>query len=349
MDKKGKPVHILVTRLSAMGDVAMTIPVLNAVMDTYPEVRLTVLTKKHFAPIFSQLDRVSVYHAEVKTRHKGLIGLWRLYKELSKFKFDAVVDLHKVLRSRILKKYFALDGVPFVQIDKGRKEKKALTQKSNKSFHQLKTTHQRYADVFSELGYPINLEDAKPLARLQLSENVLKTVTQDAKKWVGIAPFAAHEGKMYPLKLIREVVKALIDTDKYKILLFGGGAREVEQLDTIAVSNSNIQNVAGKLSLNEELELISNLDVMLSMDSGNAHLAANYGIPVVTLWGVTHPFTGFAPFAQPKENALLSDRNKFPLVPTSVYGNKLPKGYESVMESIPSQKVVDRLISILEI
>ncbi|MEX0362744.1 MAG: glycosyltransferase family 9 protein, partial [Allomuricauda sp.] len=102
MDKKGKPVHILVIRLSAMGDVAMTIPVLSAVLDAHPEVRFTVLTKKHFAPIFSQLDRVSVYHAEVKTKHKGLIGLWRLYKELSKFKFDAVADLHNVLRSRIL-------------------------------------------------------------------------------------------------------------------------------------------------------------------------------------------------------------------------------------------------------
>ncbi|SHG59181.1 glycosyltransferase family 9 protein [Flagellimonas flava] len=348
MDKKGKPVHILVIRLSAMGDVAMTIPVLDAVLEAYPEVRFTVLTKKHFAPIFSQLDRVSVHPAEVKIKHKGLIGLWRLYKELSKLKFDAVADLHNVLRSRILKKYFALDGVPFVQIDKGRKEKKALTRPSNKTFHQLRTTHQRYAYVFSELGCPISLEDSKSLVRLQLSKNVVKAVTQDAKKWVGIAPFAAHEGKMYPLKRMREVIETLNNTNKYKILLFGGGASEAAELSAIEASYNNVQNVAGKLNLTEELELISNLDVMLSMDSGNGHLAANYGIPVVTLWGVTHPFAGFAPFGQPKENVLVSDRNRFPLVPTSVYGNKLPKGYESVMESIPSQQVVDRLINILE-
>ena len=52
MDKKGKPVHILVIRLSAMGDVAMTIPVLSAVLDAHPEVRFTVLTKKTFCSYF---------------------------------------------------------------------------------------------------------------------------------------------------------------------------------------------------------------------------------------------------------------------------------------------------------
>jgi len=247
--KKDKPVHILVIRLSAMGDVAMTVPILNTVLEQYPEVKLTILTKKHLAPIFFQLDRVSVFSAEVKTRHKGLMGLWRLYKELSKLNLDAVADLHNVLRSRILRKYFALEGVPFVQIDKGRKEKKSLTRRVNKTFHQLKTTHERYAAVFSELGYPISIEDSKPLSRLQLSKNVLKAVTQDTRKWVGIAPFAAYEGKMYPLKLMAEVITALDNTDKYKILLFGGGPKEVERLKAIEASYRNVQNVAGKLNL----------------------------------------------------------------------------------------------------
>src|SRR5690606_30844309 len=135
---------------------------------------------------------------------------------------------------------------------------------------------------------------------------------------------------------------------KYKILLFGGGAKEVRVLEHLSESYKNALCMAGKLDLSEELELISNLDAMLSMDSGNAHLAANYGIPVVTLWGVTHPFAGFYPFAQPMENALLPNRGKYPLIPTSVYGNKMPKGYGSVMETIPPQQVVDKLSTILE-
>ncbi len=348
MDKRGKHTHILLIRLSAMGDVAMTVPIIQAVTEKYPKVQITVLTKKLFMPIFDGMERVQTIEADVKKRHKGLIGLWRLYQELKPLNFDAVADVHNVLRSRVLKKYFALERIPFEQIDKGRKEKKALTRSKNKVFQQLKSTHQRYADVFSQLGFPIELSNTKPLPRIRLSEKVLGLVQQDTKKWVGIAPFAAHEGKMYPLEYTEEVIKELDNTDKYKILLFGGGPKEVEELSRLANIYENTLCMAGKLNLSEELQLISNLDVMLSMDSGNAHLAANYGIPVVTLWGVTHPYAGFYPFHQPLENALLADRKQFPLIPTSVYGNKVPKGYENAMKTINTKQVVDKLLSILE-
>lgn len=348
MVKKGKHSHILVIRLSAMGDVAMTVPVLRSLNERYPHLRLTILTKRSFAPIFHGLENVEVKEADVKNRHKGLMGLWRLYKELKPLQFDAVADLHNVLRSRVLKKYFSLEGVPFAQIDKGRKDKKALTRPKNKVFDQLRTTHQRYADVFAELGFPIDLTTAKPLERIQLSQNVLGLVQQDAKKWVGIAPFAAHEGKMYPLESTEEIVQALNNTDKYKVLLFGGGAKEVEVLEKFSERYKNVECMAGKLNLSEELQLISNLDVMLSMDSGNAHMAANYGIPVVTLWGVTHPYAGFYPFGQPMENALMADRQTYPLIPTSVYGNKVPQGYENAMKTIKPKDVFERLTVILD-
>ncbi|MCA0958622.1 glycosyltransferase family 9 protein [Muricauda ruestringensis] len=348
MDKKGEHTHILVIRLSAMGDVAMTVPVLRTFTEKYPQMRITVLTKKSFAPIFNGMGNVEVVAAEVKKQHKGLIGLWRLFKELKPLKVDAVADLHNVLRSRVLKKYFTLERVPVVQLDKGRRDKKALTRPKNKVFEQLKTTHQRYADVFAGLGFPIDLTKAKPLERIQLSEKVLGLVQQDTKKWIGIAPFAAHDGKMYPLDSTEEVIKQLNNTNKYKILLFGGGAKEVDVLEKVAGTHENALCMAGKLDLSEELQLISNLDAMLSMDSGNAHLAANYGIPVVTLWGVTHPYAGFYPFGQSMDNALLADRKKYPLIPTSVYGNKVPEGYENVMSTIKPQEVLDKLVEILD-
>jgi len=348
VDKKGEHTHILVIRLSAMGDVAMTVPVLRTFTEKYPQMRITVLTKKSFAPIFNGMGNVEVVAAEVKKQHKGLIGLWRLFKELKPLKVDAVADLHNVLRSRVLKKYFTLERVPVVQLDKGRRDKKALTRPKNKVFEQLKTTHQRYADVFAGLGFPIDLTKAKPLERIQLSEKVLGLVQQDTKKWIGIAPFAAHDGKMYPLDSTEEVIKQLNNTNKYKILLFGGGAKEVDVLEKVAGTHENALCMAGKLDLSEELQLISNLDAMLSMDSGNAHLAANYGIPVVTLWGVTHPYAGFYPFGQSMDNALLADRKKYPLIPTSVYGNKVPEGYENVMSTIKPQEVLDKLVEILD-
>jgi ADP-heptose:LPS heptosyltransferase len=110
---------------------------------------------------------------------------------------------------------------------------------------------------------------------------------------------------------------------------------------------SNVKNLAGKLSLNEELDVISNLDVMLAMDSGNAHISAMLGVPVVTVWGVTHPFSGFIPFNQPQENCLLSDRLKYPLIPTSVYGNKYPDSYINASESIAVKNVINKIESLL--
>lgn len=103
--------------------------------------------------------------------------------------------------------------------------------------------------------------------------------------------------------------------------------------------------MAGKLNFHEELQLISNLDIMLSMDSGNAHIAAMLGVKVITLWGATHPFAGFKPFNQLLENCLVSDRVKYPLLPTSVYGNKIVPGYEDAMRTILPDEVVKKINS----
>src|SRR5690606_7834232 len=133
----------------------------------------------------------------------------------------------------------------------------------------------------------------------------------------------------------------------YKIILFGGGKKETAILNTLENEFENIINTSGKFTLDDELDVISNLDVMLSMDSGNAHLAAMFGIKVVTIWGVTHPFAGFAPFNQPEDYALIADRNKFPKIPTSIYGNTYPKGYEHAAGSILPKIIIDKIKTII--
>lgn len=339
--------HLLVIRLSAMGDVAMTVPILSAFAHKHPDIKITVLTRTFFKPLFSQTSNVSVYEADVKGKHRGVFGLWKLYQELKALHIDAVADLHNVLRSNILKRYFSLEGIPFVQINKGRAEKKALTREKNKLFKQLRTTHQRYADVFSQLGFKLDVRKKDLLNKQKLDDTTLTLLGTDTIKLIGIAPFAAFQGKMYPLELMKEVVNHLNNTNKYKILFFGGGKKEQEQLDAWQNQFSNSINTAGKLSFASELSLISNLDLMLAMDSGNAHLATLYAIPTVTLWGVTHPYAGFYPYGQPIENAVLSDRKDYPAIPTSIYGNKIPKGYENVMETIHPKTVYTKIEELL--
>lgn len=336
------PKHILVIRLSAMGDVAITVPILRQFTKQYPSVKLTILTKGFFAPFFRDIENVTVYAADVKGKHKGIFGLYKLSKELRQLKIDAIADLHNVLRSNVIKLF--LFNIKCIQINKGRAKKKALI--NGKLFKQLKTTHQRYADVFSALGFPLDSSNLNFPKKVTLSEELKKTIGNKTKPWIGIAPFAAFKSKTYSLLLMQEVIKSLSTTNT--ILLFGGGDKEVKALNAIANSNINTVNLAGKLSLDEELDIISNLDVMISMDSGNAHIAAMLGIEVITIWGVTHPYAGFYPFNQSPENALLVNRNKYPLIPTSIYGNIFPKGYEDAINSILPEEVVAKANSILQ-
>ncbi|MDT0685494.1 glycosyltransferase family 9 protein [Autumnicola psychrophila] len=343
-----KKVHILVIRLSAMGDVAMTAPVIRTLINTYPQLKITVLTRGFFAPMFKDIPNVSVYEADVNGVHSGVIGLGRLAKELRDEEIDMVADLHDVLRSNVLNSVFYLFGIPVKQIDKGRSEKKALTRPEDKVFKQLKSTHQRYADVFEELGYPISLKDHDFNKKFALSEEITAITGAHDKKWLGIAPFAQHSSKSYASDLMQKVLNELQKDENVKIFLFGGGAEELPKLKEWELRFSGVHCIAGNFSFEEELALIANLDAMLSMDSGNGHLAAMYNVPVITIWGLTHPYAGFVPFNQPLEHSILPDLNKYPLIPTSIYGKTVPEGYEDVMRSIPPETVVEKVLKILK-
>src|SRR5680860_1811779 len=191
--KAERAAHILVIRLSALGDVAMMVPVLRVVTATYPNLKITVLTRTFFAPLLKGIQNVKVFEADIKGLHSGIFGLYRLAKDLQNLGINAVADLHNVLRSKVLKLIFYFYEIPVKQIDKGRAEKKLLTSEKDKVFEQLKSTHQRYADVFAELGYPIDLKNHKYPPKQLLSPNVREITGTKTLKWVGVAPFAQHD------------------------------------------------------------------------------------------------------------------------------------------------------------
>lgn len=332
-----QPKHILVVRFSAMGDVAMAVPVLKILIQQNPNLRITFVSKALFKPIFNSVPNLQFYAADLKGKHKGFFGLYRLFKELNTLNIDAVADLHNVLRSKVLSFFFLFKKKPVAQIDKGRAEKKALI--SGKIFRQLKTTHQRYGAVFKKLN--LKLDFSKSQFEQQEKKHSNK------KQTIGIAPFAAHQGKTYPYHLMEEVIAKLNKLD-IQIFLFGAAGNEQKRLEILANKYANVSCVAGKYTLEKELSIIANLGLMVAMDSGNAHLAAIYKTPTITLWGVTHPYAGFYPFGQPIGNAILADRTKFPKIPTSVYGNKVPADYHKVMETIPPLTVVKKVIQLIE-
>ena len=328
--------HIAVIRLSAMGDVAMTVPVIRAFVAQHPDVKITVISRPFFKPFFDTVPEVHFFPIDLEKKHKGILGLFRLFKELKERDVAELADLHNVLRSKMLTFFFKMCGLKTATVDKGRAGKKELTRAENKIFKPLPTMVQRHQEVFEKLGFPVDLRNPKfP----EFPQNPAK----QNDKWIGIAPFAQYESKVYPLDLMQKVIDLLAQNQQYKIFLFGGGKKEIALLDEMAEGKINVENLAGKVKLPQELEIISNLDVMLSMDSGNAHIAAMLGTKVITLWGATHPYAGFAAFNQPLENALTSNRGKYPLLPTSIYGNKTVAGYQDAMRTISPESVVEKI------
>ena len=338
-----KPIHIAVIRLSAMGDVAMTVPVLRALVLQYPEVQLTMVSRPFFKPFFDGIPNVNFFAVDLQKRHKGFTGLLRLYSDLRQLNIDSVADLHNVLRSKVVRNLFRLSGKKVAATDKGRAEKKALTRFENKIFAPVKPMSERHCDTFAQLGFPVDLTNPKFPEKASLSEEIITVSGIKSGKWIGIAPFAQYQSKVYPQDLMQKVIDGLSENKNQKIFLFGGGKKEIQLLNQLRNQHENVVVLAGKLKFKEELEVISNLDMMLSMDSGNAHIAAMLGVKVITLWGATHPYAGFKPFNQPDDFCLTSDRAQYPLLPTSVYGNKKVEGYEDAMRTILPETITTKI------
>ena len=337
---------LVVLRFSALGDVALTIPVLLAFSEAYPDVRIVLCTRPRFTPLFETLAHVDVISADLEGAHKGLLGLYRLHKHLHKARPVCIVDLHNVLRTKVLKIFNGFRSTPFYVLDKGRSEKRELIRSPQQVWRPLAHTTERYAEVFGAAGFPVQLQEHHILQKRPIQDALLRRMLS-GQILIGIAPFAAYAAKSYALEQMEEVIAWLNTKPNCKILVFGGGREEAQGVAPWEERYSNCLNLIGTYDFSEELNLISGLDLMISMDSGNGHLSAIFGVPTLTLWGVTHPYAGFAPYSQPSSNNLLADRSRYPEIPTSVYGNRCPDGYENAINTIPVSEIKDRINSVL--
>ena len=356
-----KTEHILVIRFSAMGDVAMTVPVVYSLAKQYPHVRITVLSRPFARPFFTDLaPNIGFMEADIKGEYKGIKGLNALYRRLLAKQFTAIADLHSVLRSDYLRMRFNLDNFKVAHIDKHRKGKRKLIAANNKQFVQQPTSFQNYADVFARLGYPVDLDftsiygegkgdlTSLPKQIFTDQEGIIHKPGENAAPWIGIAPFAAHKGKIYPMEKMETVIQQLIHSyPQARLYLFGGGKDETPIMNEWAGKYPQVINASAQLSgLSQELNLMSHLDVMLSMDSGNMHLASLVHTPVVSVWGATHPYAGFMGWNQ---NILHTVQIDLPCRPCSIYGNKpCMRGDYACLNNIEPEMIVERIKKLLK-
>ena len=301
-----------------------------------------------FEPLFNQNPNFKFKPADLKGKHKGFIGLRKLYKELKPEKFDAVLDLHDVLRTKVLRSYFKLSRTPVFTIDKGRKEKQQLIE-GKIPFQELKHTQERYLDVFAKAGFKTTLK-SDAFLRTETNKVVKDVITsfnlKENQKLIGIAPFAAHESKELGLTKTKALITELTEKENQFVVLFGGGKVEQEKLEQLATEFEQCESIVGKLKFNEELMLIKQLDTMVAMDSGNMHLASLVNTKVVSIWGPTHPFLGFSPYNN-QEYMVQISREKLPCRPSTVYG-KLKSESEKecarkAMEGITIEMIMEKI------
>ena len=284
----------------------MTVPVFREFLKQNPEVEIVMVSRNNFESLFADIPNV-IFHGIDLDDYKGFLGIRRLGKELlTLYQPDYVADLHDVIRSKILDKIYIRKGLKVFKINKGKEEKEYLTDVWNLNKIQLKKTVERYADVFRDMGF-----------KVELSHQLRPKSSQ--KSGIGFAPFAHHKGKMLPLEKSFELVKIL--AEKNTVYFFGGGKKETETLERWEKQIPNTKSLAGKLNLSEELNRISQLEVMISMDSANMHLASIVGTRCVSIWGSTHTYR-----------------------PCSVFGDKeCFRGDWACLEELNVQKIIEKI------
>ena len=350
--------HILVIRFSALGDVAMVVPVVHAVACRYPDVRITVLSREFAHTFFDDLaPNVNFMSADLKNEYRGIKGLNSLYRRLVAKQFTHVADLHSVLRSEYLRLRFNLGRFNVAHIDKHRSMRRQLVaREGHKVLQQLPTPFENYAEVFARLGFPVEEFSFKSIFADSTADgrgnlNLLPKAIGPKRSWehwIGIAPFAAHAGKVYPTEKMEQAIALLLERHpRSHVFLFGRGkgeeavfSRWTARFPQCLYAGAHTEN------MHQELILMSHLDVMVSMDSANQHLASLTATPVVSIWGATHPLAGFAGWHQKAENIVQAD---LPCRPCSIYGQKpCLRGDYACMTTISPETVVQAVERLLK-
>lgn len=340
-----KKARVLVIRFSAMGDVAMVGSVLRELTAQHKQIEFVMVSRPQFADFFDDIPNLTFHPIHPDEQHKGAKGLWRLFNELKKYDIDYVADLHNNIRSRILTLFFKTAGYHLAILDKARHRKKELTRKRHKVFRPLRPTVERYADVFRSLGLSFKLSHKLQAQERPAPDTYQTLLTPDTIK-IGIAPFAQHPYKVWKFDHWSKVFNAF-PPSHYTFFVFGGGKQEQAVATNWEQEHPHVHNTIGQLGVKGELDLMSHLDLIVSMDSSGMHMASLVGKRCLSVWGATHPYAGFLGYGQSMNDCIQVEHvNR----PSSIYGNKscLCNGVEAI-DLVTPEMVVNKIRDTLSV
>ncbi len=281
--------NILIIRLSSIGDVILTTPVLRAVRNKFPNSRIDFLTSLATSSLLDNSPYVNNLWKYDKAKPEQNKILKNLMLESIDFeKYDIVIDLQNNLRTLfflrgMFKKKFSLN--------KNRLYKLSLIhfkKQISKSHHIV----ERYFDTLDELEVSPDELGCELFINNQI--NILPSKNESIR--IGIAPGAKHYTKRWHTKHFAKLAD-LISKEFVAEFYLLGSSEEKSICDEIALqSNCKFNNFAGQLSLLETAKLIDELDIVISNDSAIMHIASAKQVPILAIYCSTVPELGFTPY-----------------------------------------------------
>jgi heptosyltransferase-2 len=326
--KQMNPSRLLVIRLSSLGDVVLTTPVLEALKSVWPKAHLTFLTKGAFAPVFKshpQVDEIAVFEEK---------GLWGWAGEIRRRKFDVVIDLHGTFRSRL---WAFVSGAPRrVRYDKRVGARRWLVWTKHVSSRLAGGVVDRYLETLLALGVP-------PAGRLpklyvgsdeRLSDPLERRL--GAGPFIAVAPGALHATKRWLPERFAETAERL--SEGRPVVLLGSAADGSAAEQVFQSLKSPAQNVVNQTTLREMMWVLQRSVLLLTNDSGAMHVAAALGVPTVAIFGPTVKPFGFFPVGA---WASVIEARELDCRPCSLHGSATcPRGHFRCMKDVTVDQVV---------
>lgn len=332
---------ILIIRLSSLGDIVLTTPVIRALKDKFPQAEIYFLTKSKYASLLKSNPHLS---GIMELEGQGLDGFLSTLHRIRDLNFDLVIDLHANLRSFLLRNCSKAEMK--IKYDKRRWQRLLMVH-----FKKIKVPSQHTVDSYLGCLKRLDIHTSDRIPELYLDEESREFAKQslvDVSQndiLIGIVPGAKWESKKWGEENFAKAIEIINSRTKARFVLIGSREDEglMKKLKSL-VGHVNFIDAVG-LSFPKLSAAINGCQVVLTNDSGPMHIAVALKVPVVAIFGPTHPKLGFSPLGE-RDIILCADVE---CSPCSLHGKR--KCYQKsriCMEKIVPEMVVDEVLEILK-
>ncbi len=279
-----KNLSLCIIRLSAIGDVCHTLAVVQAIQRQYPDAEITWIIGKTEAMLMQDLPNIRLIPFDKKSGWKGIFTIW---KQLAHKRFDFLLNMQTAFRASILSLGIKADKKMGFNKDRAREMQWIFT---NQKVEQ--TTSPHVLDGQMMFAKAIGVTDLTPKWQLPIPEETIEKAKQwldPIRKNVVISPCSSKAEKDWLIERYADIANWLIAQNINVILVGSPVKRELEMTACIQQLAPNVQNFVGNTSLKELAALLKLADLVISPDTGSAHIASIQGTPVIGLYAIHNP------------------------------------------------------------